>query len=205
MRFIVISILNNLIQKIALVNRHDVEYKKNNIYKMQFEYGVFFIGTTLSFLLSYVIQLKKRAICRINKEHNNGVLGNIKLTSFHNQTIAKCDLNGLSPGFHGLHVHEKADFSEGCASTCSHYNPENSQHGGPTGPNRHKGDFGNIYVDKDGKCNTIIVADVKLNEIINKSFIIHEDEDDIGKGGDYESTQTGNSGKRIACGKIVTW
>jgi len=38
---------------------------------------------------------------------------------------------------------------------------------------------------------------------LNRSIVIHEDEDDLGKGGDSESLKTGNAGKRIACGKIV--
>ena len=32
-------------------------------------------------------------------------------------------VEGLTPGLHGFHIHEKADFSEGCKSAGPHYNP----------------------------------------------------------------------------------
>jgi Cu-Zn family superoxide dismutase len=41
-----------------------------------------------------------------------------------------------------------------------------------------------------------------VKDIIGRSVIIHEDEDDLGKGGNEESIKTGNSGKRISCSVI---
>ena len=61
----------------------------------------------------------------------------------------------------------------------------------------------NIYLIryKTKMCDKLIKLRGKYS-IIGRSIVIHEDEDDLGKGGDKESTITGNAGKRLACGVI---
>lgn len=113
-----------------------------------------------------------------------------------------CDLKNVSPGLHGLHVHEFGDLREGCKSTCSHYNPTNKNHGGALGCDRHRGDLGNISVDENGSCKGEYLANINIDEIIGRGLILHEDPDDLGQGSNEESKKTGNAGKRIACGVI---
>ena len=120
------------------------------------------------------------------------------------RTRIECHLTGLAPGLHGLHVHRCGDLSDGCASTCDHYNPCRTKHGGPLGPDRHRGDFGNVMADANGRCTTVVVADVALHEIVGRAFVLDADADDLGAGGDAESLRTGNAGARIA-GGIIEW
>lgn len=156
---------------------------------------------------------RKRATCRLYDacsaggdafDHESGVTGRIDLESLGaTRVLAKVELRGLSPGAHGLHVHRHGDFSDGCASTCAHYDPMGARHGGPLGPHRHRGDFGNVHAAQDGTCTTHVVADVTIDELLGRAFVVHADPDDYGLGAHADSATTGHSGRRVAGGVIV--
>lgn len=66
------------------------------------------------------------------------------------------------------------------------------------------GDLGNIRVNTKGICReTFIIEGLQLEDIVGRSLIIHEDEDDLGvHKNDKNSIKTGNSGNRVMCGII---
>ena len=109
----------------------------------------------------------------------------------------------LEPGLHGFHIHQSGDLTKHCDSLCSHYNPTNSHHGGRTGKTRHIGDLGNIKANRKGIVReTFLQPNLDLLDVIGRSVIIHEDEDDLGLSSSENSLKTGNSGKRLLCGII---
>ncbi|CAH2324790.1 copper chaperone for superoxide dismutase [Pelobates cultripes] len=113
-------------------------------------------------------------------------------------------LDGLSPGLHGIHIHEYGDISEGCASCGEHYNPDGNTHGGPGDIDRHVGDLGNIFANDDGRAIFRVENNrLKVWDIIGRSLVVDEKEDDLGQGYLPLSKITGNSGKRLAFGIIA--
>jgi len=166
-----------------------------------------------------------KAICVLTNVEDS-IKGCIEfsMVTKNNKKIMKItvDIKGLTPGKHGFHIHEKGNLLEGCNTLCSHFNPDNTTHGGrlDSKNNRHAGDLGNIIADKNGICkevfyDTIIKLNGKYN-ILGRSVVIHDKADDLGLGGldmngdiinkkiNNESLKTGNAGKRIACG-VIGW
>ncbi|XP_064404999.1 uncharacterized protein LOC135350198 [Halichondria panicea] len=135
------------------------------------------------------------------------VKGTITFTpSADGNTSVTGQITGLSKGSHGFHIHQFGDYSGGCVSAGSHFNPSGKQHGGPTDANRHAGDLGNIEAGDDGTA-TVNITDNQIplsgeNSIIGRSVVVHADADDLGKGGFEDSLTTGHAGGRLACGVI---
>ena len=139
---------------------------------------------------------------------DTGVKGNITFTQESADTcMVEYNIAGLTPGNHGFHIHELADFTNGCKSAGGHYNPHGKNHGAPVDDERHVGDLGNILADANGVAKgSLFDRLIKLSgdtSIIGRSVMVHAGEDDCGKGGNDESLKTGNAGGRVACGEIL--
>uniref|UniRef100_A0A0D2NPW4 Superoxide dismutase [Cu-Zn] n=1 Tax=Gossypium raimondii TaxID=29730 RepID=A0A0D2NPW4_GOSRA len=121
-------------------------------------------------------------------------------------TTVNVRITGLTPGPHGFHLHEYGDTTNGCMSTGPHFNPNNMTHGAPEDEVRHAGDLGNIIANADGVAEaTIVDNQIPLsgpNAVVGRAFVVHELEDDLGKGGHELSLTTGNAGGRLACGVV---
>jgi Cu-Zn family superoxide dismutase len=130
------------------------------------------------------------------------VKGTIAFKEVEGGVEVTASVEGLTPGDHAYHVHEKGDCSAPDASSAGgHFNPNNHKHGAPDATERHEGDFGNLTAGKDGKATkTFVMKDITLSEgatsIIGKGFIVHE------KADDFKTQPTGNAGGRVACGVV---
>jgi Cu-Zn family superoxide dismutase len=113
--------------------------------------------------------------------------------------------NGLTPGMHGIHIHNKGScIVPSFTSAGEHYNPLSKEHGfnNPRGP--HAGDLPNLKVGKDGKgymsvttrLVTLSPGKTTLFTAKGTSLVIHSGPDD------QMTNPAGNSGTRIACGTI---
>ncbi|CAN1319690.1 Superoxide dismutase [Cu-Zn] 2 [Linum perenne] len=107
-------------------------------------------------------------------------------------------ITGLSPGFHGFHIHALGDTTNGCNSTGPHFNPLKKSHGSPLDHERHAGDLGNILANEEGMFGIPLGGP---HSILGRAVVVHADPDDLGKGGHELSKTTGNAGARVGCGK----
>lgn len=85
-----------------------------------------------------------------------------------------------------------------------HYDPRDVRHhGGLGGARRHGGDLGNVLA-RDGCVvdTTIHAPDLTLQGLRGRGVVLHEREDDLGRGGTHESRTSGSAGARVACGVI---
>jgi Cu-Zn family superoxide dismutase len=132
-------------------------------------------------------------------------VGDISIEHMASATLFLINVRDMPPGVHGIHIHsvgrcEPPTFD----SAGPHFNPFNKQHGmhNPQGP--HAGDLPNITIPSSGKLETqIMIAGMMqwegeggLLDGDGASIVIHANPDD------YKTDPSGNSGARIACGKI---
>jgi len=148
-----------------------------------------------------------KAVCvlRCSLNHPHGVVFLEEITPGGPLQI-QVMIRGLSPGFHGFHVHRRGDETQGSHSLCDHYNPTHVSHGALNSPRAHAGDFGNLYSNKNRVVRKKFVAKyVSLSgphSILGRSLVVHENRDDLGRGGHRASSTTGHSGKRVLWGII---
>ena len=142
-----------------------------------------------------------KATAALEAKSGSQVTGTVTFTKVGDEIQVVADMQGLKPGKHGFHIHEKGDCSAAdAASAGAHFNPTQQHHGGPMTADHHSGDLGNIEADASGKAHLDWKGKLSLSgkdSIIGKSVVVHEKEDDL------KTDPSGNSGARIACGAIT--
>ncbi len=142
-----------------------------------------------------------KAVCVVYPTQGNAVTGTITFTKVDGGVRVVGDLQGLSQGKHGIHIHECGDCSAADGTSAGgHFNPMAKSHGAPMDAMRHEGDMGNIEANASGKAHMdYIDSSISFEgeaSIIGRSVIVHKNEDDL------KTQPTGNAGPRIACGVI---
>jgi Cu-Zn family superoxide dismutase len=135
-------------------------------------------------------------------------IGHATFTSAANGVQVRVNVSQLTPGEHGIHIHNVGK-CEGPAFTSAggHFNPTSAHHGihNAQDPHPHVGDLPNLTVDDKGTGKlTFMIPGATLGEGPNSLFhdggtslVIHAKADDL------SSDPSGNSGDRVACGVIT--
>ena len=137
----------------------------------------------------------------VEPKSDSEVTGRVVFTEVEGGVHIYAEIMGLTEGKHGFHIHEHGDCSAHDASSAGgHFDPTKAKHGGPMDPDRHVGDMGNLVANGDGIAIYERIDELMElngpNSLVDKSVVIHRDEDDL------TSQPSGNSGPRIACGEI---
>lgn len=138
----------------------------------------------------------------IEARSGSTVRGHAVFTAHEGGVLVEISVEGATPGFHAVHVHEKGDCSASDgASAGGHFNPASVNHGTPFAQPSHAGDLGNMWVGADGKGFHVLLAsgltvDAGPSSVRGHAIIVHE------KADDFVTQPTGAAGGRIGCGVI---
>ncbi|MCA9589974.1 MAG: superoxide dismutase family protein, partial [Myxococcales bacterium] len=114
-------------------------------------------------------------------------------------TLVQIDVEGATPGNHGVHIHDGAD----CNTPGSHWNPTAVAHGLPSATPHHVGDLGNVLVDANGNgvamfTTTELYVHAGAGSVVGRPLVFHSGADD------GVTQPSGNAGAPTACGIIKT-
>ena len=156
-----------------------------------------------SFSLETILRSKPcaEAMVRGSDECKN-INGCVKFFKSSLGTVVLAEISGLpnkcgecGDRIFGFHIHEGSACcgtqEDSFAETLAHYNPNDCAH--PF----HKGDLPALFGNNGYAVSAFLTNRFKVEEVIGRTVVIHDMPDD------FNSQPAGNSGKKIACGKIV--
>lgn len=155
-----------------------------------------------------IVEAVKTAKVRLTmaSKSESTVKGNIVFNQEEGKVAMVALLEGLDPGQHAIHLHEKADCSsDDGKSSGGHWNPTNQPHGKwGDAAGYHKGDIGNFTADDKGMAVVNFSTDEWCigcgdanKDILGKAVIVHQGVDD------FTSQPSGAAGSRVSCGGII--
>ncbi len=142
----------------------------------------------------------------MESKSGSAATGEVYFTETNGVVTMEAKFNGLKPGTHAIHIHEKADCSSADGkSSGGHWNPTHQKHGKwGDAAGYHKGDIGNFVADAEGHGSITMQTDEwcigcgdENKDIIGKAVIVHDGTDD------FTTQPTGDAGGRVACGGII--
>lgn len=147
------------------------------------------------------------------KGSDDGPLGTVRLVEKDDKVFVRAVVHGLSPGFHGFHVHAVGTCDPPFTSAGGHFNPRGVGHG------EHAGDLVPLLINEDGTGRLGFATDrftiAELLDADGSALIVHAGRDNLANvptryhshgadvtGPDPETLATGDAGGREACGVV---
>jgi len=140
-------------------------------------------------------------------------VGTVKLVSQGEAVLIRTEAGGLTPGFHGFHVHAVGQCTPPFTTAGGHYNPGGMGHGD------HAGDLPSLLAMDDGTAWLRFQTDrftvEELFDADGSAIIVHDGRDNYANvptryhshtentfGPDSATLATGDAGGRYACGVV---
>lgn len=129
--------------------------------------------------------------------------GSVTLTAAPTGVLLRIEVKGLTPGWHGVHLHEKGDCSAAdFTSAGAHMNHATAKkpHGllNPQGPDF--GDLPNIHVGADGtgkaELFTSLTTMAAMTDADGSAVVVHANADD------HTAQPIGGAGGRVGCAVV---
>lgn len=142
------------------------------------------------------------------KNGAGAMIGQVTLTDGPRGVLVRVEASGLTPGWHGVHFHEKGDCSDPAFKMAGGHVHQMSPsvHGLLNSQANDLGDLPNVYAGPDGKVNAEIystyvamrdgTARANLLDADGSAVVIHAKPDD------YASQPIGGAGDRVACAVV---
>ena len=135
-------------------------------------------------------------------------LGIATLTEAPHGVLLRIEAKGLTPGWHGLHFHEKGDCgTPDFKSAGAHVHTTATVTHGLLNPDGNdNGDLPNLFVAADGSANVELFSPlVSLNGAGGRPALLDADGSSIvahANPDDYKTQPIGGAGARVACGVV---
>lgn len=135
-------------------------------------------------------------------------LGKATLTEGARGVMVRVEAQGLTPGWHGLHFHEKADCSSADFKSAGGHVHDAMPvvHGFLAAGSNDGGDLPNIFAGADGKATADVFSpSVSLAKAEGRANLLDADGSSLvvhAKADDYASQPIGGAGDRVACAVI---
>jgi len=136
------------------------------------------------------------------KNSTGQTVGAVTLTEAPKGVLMRVEVKGLSPGWHGMHFHDKGDCSKSDFTSAGPHvhGSAAAVHGLLNPAATETGDLPNIHVDADGSGSTEVFSPLlKLSDLRDadgSAVVIHANPDD------HTSQPIGGSGARVACAVV---
>ena len=134
---------------------------------------------------------------------DGAAMGTVTLTQVPSGVLVSADVQGLSAGGHGFHIHSVGACAPDFTAAGGHFDPDETGHGLMVNDTPHPGDLPNIYAGADGTARADVLtdavtldagADHSLFDADGSAIIIHAKPDTYG--------EEPGAGDRVACGVI---